>query len=106
MQGETFRIYARFRARTSMGMIRPCERPRDVFAMAWLAIPPWISMTARCGGFSPRSTIARERAPNASACSRVLCNWTTSKSASSRPRRVSSGVDRKLVRALLAQGVG
>src|SRR6267378_2298670 len=52
------------------------------------------------------STIARARAPNARASSRVLCNRMTSNPAPSRSRRVSSGVDRKLVLALLAQGVG
>lgn len=38
-----------------------------MFAMAWVAMSPWISMTARFGGLSPRSTIARERAPDVSA---------------------------------------
>ena len=89
-----------------MGTIRASERPRAVFAIAWVASSPWMSMTARCGGFSPRSTIARERAPNIRASSRVLCNRMTSNPASSKPPRVSSGVDRKLVCALAAQGVG
>ncbi len=39
--------------------------PRAVFAIASGARSPWISWTARCGGFSPRSTIARDRAPYA-----------------------------------------
>ena len=72
----------RLRASTSIGTILASGEPRArVFAMACVASSPWISMTARCGGFSPRSTIARERAPNSSAWSSVLCNRRTSKPA-------------------------
>ena len=89
-----------------MGTIRPSETPRDAFVIMWAAIWPCMSTVARCGGFSPRSTIARERAPHARVSSALLCKRVTSNPAPSKPRRVSSGVERKLVSALPAQGVG
>ncbi len=43
-----------FLQKTSMGMMRASAIPRELFAIASAARSPWISCTARCGGFSPR----------------------------------------------------
>lgn len=51
------------RAKISIGVTRPSFMPAVMFAIAAGARSPWIRSTARCGGFSPRSTIARTRAP-------------------------------------------
>ena len=52
-----------FRQMNSMGTARRSRSARPVLAMASSASVPRINETARCGGFPPASTSARERAP-------------------------------------------
>jgi hypothetical protein len=94
------------RASTSIGSTRPSASARPELLIAADATSACISITARCGGFSPRATASRERAANASACGRVLSKCSTSKPAASSPSRVCCGVARKLAALVAAHGVG
>ena len=95
-----------FLQKTSMGITRDSAIPRELFAKASAARSPWISWTARYGGFSPRSTIARDRAANAKLFFAVLRDFKSVKPLASRPSAVSDGVARKLDSVVCAHGVG
>ena len=60
--GSEIPNYRALRQTSSIGTVRRSLSARPVFAVASSASAPWINETARCSGFPPASTAARERA--------------------------------------------
>lgn len=71
--------HPRLRLRISTAMMRPSATPRAGLAVAAVATSPCIRWAARCGGFPPRSTISRLRAPHALTFSAVSWNFNRSR---------------------------
>ena len=94
------------RQTTSIGNARRSFSARPEFAVISSASSPWIRATARCGGWPPAATTARERAPYSNEASVVSRRPSTANPDASRFARVSAGVARKLDAAVRAHGVG